>query len=152
MCACHVVCRTVERLLVAIDEAEDIGAYRRDPEKTARDGQFRLIPCLQPVVDRSTHAKQLKLVRIHVTDVILIVGGEATDRSCRAIGEGTCLALCDGRGKSRRSQENPKKKTRKRLEELGRGKAGATCRSGAPRLCPIGFTTEMDRYNGSGPA
>jgi processive 1,2-diacylglycerol beta-glucosyltransferase len=35
-------------------------------------------------------------------------------------------------------------KTRKRLEGLA--KAAGKLASGAPRLCPVGFTTEMDQY------
>ncbi len=35
-------------------------------------------------------------------------------------------------------------KTRKRLEELAR--SASTLSSGAPRLCAVGFTTEMDKY------
>ena len=38
-------------------------------------------------------------------------------------------------------------KTRKRLEELSR-QAGRLA-GGAPRLCPVGFTTEMDQYMAS---
>jgi processive 1,2-diacylglycerol beta-glucosyltransferase len=35
-------------------------------------------------------------------------------------------------------------KTRKRLEELA--KDAGNLSSGSPRLCPVGFTTEMDKY------
>src|ERR1700694_6027765 len=35
-------------------------------------------------------------------------------------------------------------KTRKRLEELA--KEAGKLSSGSPRLCPVGFTTEMDKY------
>jgi processive 1,2-diacylglycerol beta-glucosyltransferase len=133
------LCRTVDRYYLALDEAKEylarIGVSR---EKLLVTG-IPIDPLFATAVSRSDARKQLGLDA--AASVILISAG------------GYGIGPLDQLVKDLLALERPwqivaiagkSEKTKKRLEEIAR-EAGKL-QTGSPRLCAVGFTTEMDKY------
>ena len=133
------LCRTVDRYYVALPEAAEYMAAIGVPRDTLRITGIPVDPLFAKRVDRGDARKHLQLDAHHPV-VLVAAGGE---------GVGPIQELVRGLLELRRPWQivaiaGKSEKIRKRLEELAR-KAGALP-GGAPRLHPIGFTTEMDQY------
>jgi len=133
------LCRTVDRYYLALDEAKEylarIGVSR---EKLLVTG-IPIDPLFATAVSRSDARKQLGLDA--AASVILISAGgygigplEQLVKDLLALERPWQIVAIAGKSE----------KTRKRLEEIAR-EAGKL-QSGSPRLCAVGFTTEMDKY------
>jgi processive 1,2-diacylglycerol beta-glucosyltransferase len=133
------LCRTVDRYYLALDEAKEylarIGVSR---EKLLVTG-IPIDPLFATPVSRSDARTQLGLDA--TTTMILISAGgygigplEQLVKDLLALERPWQIVAIAGKSE----------KTGKRLEEIAR-EAGKL-QSGSPRLCAVGFTTEMDKY------
>jgi processive 1,2-diacylglycerol beta-glucosyltransferase len=133
------LCQTVNRYYVAIDEAKEYLARIGVPREKLLVTGIPIDPLFDNPVSRSTARKQLGLDA--TAGVILISAGgygigpvEQLVKDLLGLqGPWQIVAIA---GKS--------EKTRKRLEEIA--KEAGKLQSGSPRLCALGFTTEMDKY------
>jgi processive 1,2-diacylglycerol beta-glucosyltransferase len=136
------LCRPVGRYYVALQESAEYMAQIGVPREIVRVTGIPVDPLFATAVDRGAARKRLKLDP--AAPVVLVsAGGE---------GVGPIEQLVRGLLDMRRPWQivavaGKSEKTRKRLEELSR-QAGRLA-GGAPRLCPVGFTTEMDQYMAS---
>jgi len=133
------LCRTVDRYYVAIDEAKEYLARIGVPRERLLVTGIPVDPLFAAPVSRSDARKQLGLDA--TATVILISAG--------GYGIGPVEQLVkDLLGLQRPWQivaiAGKSEKTKKRLEEMAR-EAGKL-QSGLPRLCAVGFTTEMDKH------
>jgi len=133
------LCRTVDRYYVAIDEAKEYLARIGVPREKLLVTGIPVDPLFAAPVSRSEARKQLGLDA--TATVILISAG--------GYGIGPVEQLVkDLLGLQRPWQivaiAGKSEKTRKRLEVIAR-EAGKL-QSSSPRLCAVGFTTEMDKY------
>ncbi len=133
------LCRTVDRYYVAIDEAAEYLARIGVPREKLRVTGIPIDPLFAAPVNRSDARKQLGLDSNAI--VILISAGgygigpvEQLVKDLLALQRSWQIVAIAGKSE----------KTRKRLEELV--KEAGKLPSGAPQLCPLGFTTEMDKY------
>jgi processive 1,2-diacylglycerol beta-glucosyltransferase len=133
------LCRTVDRYYVAIDEAAEYLAHIDVPREKLRVTGIPIDPLFATPVNRSDARKQLELDA--AAPIILISAGgygigpvEQLVKDLLALDRPWQIAAIAGKSE----------KTRKRLEELA--KAAGKLSSGSPKLCPVGFTTEMDKY------
>ena len=133
------LCRTVDRYYVAIDEAAEYLARIGVPRVKLRVTGIPIDPLFAVPMNRSDARKQLGLDP-NATVILISAGGygigpvEQLVKDLLALQRPWQIVAIAGKSE----------KTRKRLEELAR-EAGKLL-SGAPRLCPVGFTTEMDKY------
>jgi processive 1,2-diacylglycerol beta-glucosyltransferase len=133
------LCRTVDRYYVAIDEAAEYLARIGVPREKLLVTGIPIDPLFATPVNRSDARKQLKLDS-DVTVILISAGGygigpvEQLVKDLLALRRPWQIVAIAGKSE----------KTRKRLEELA--KEAGNLPSGSPRLCPIGFTTEMDKY------
>jgi processive 1,2-diacylglycerol beta-glucosyltransferase len=133
------LCRTVDRYYVALPEsAEYLAAIGVPREKLCITG-IPVDPLFAIAVDRTDARKHLQLDPRHPI-VLAAAGGE---------GVGPVEQLVRGLLELRRPWQivaiaGKSEKMRKRLDELARN--AGTLPGGAPRLQPVGFTTEMDQY------
>jgi processive 1,2-diacylglycerol beta-glucosyltransferase len=133
------LCRTVDRYYVALPEsAEYLAAIGVAREKLRITG-IPVDPLFAKPVGRDDARKHLRLDARHPM-LLMAAGGE---------GVGPVEQLVRGLLELRRPWQivavaGKSEKMRKRLEELAREAGGLP--GGAPRLHPVGFTTEMDQY------
>jgi processive 1,2-diacylglycerol beta-glucosyltransferase len=133
------LCRTVDRYYVAIPEsAEYLAAIGVPREKLCITG-IPVDPLFAKPLDRTEARKHFGLDERHPV-LLAAAGGE---------GVGPVEQLVRGLLELRRPWQivaiaGKSEKMHRRLEELSR-QAGALP-GGAPRLHPVGFTAEMDRY------
>jgi processive 1,2-diacylglycerol beta-glucosyltransferase len=133
------LCRTVDRYYVALPEsAEYLAAIGVPREKLSITG-IPVDPLFAKGVDRDDARKHLQL-DLRYPVVLATAGGE---------GVGPVEQLVRGLLDLQRHWQivaiaGKSDKMRKRLEQLSR-EAGSL-QGGAPRLRPVGFTTEMDQY------
>ena len=133
------LCHTIDRYYVALPEsAEYMAAIGVPREKLCITG-IPVDPLFAKPVDRNAVRKHLGLDPI-APIVLVAAGGE---------GVGPIEQLVRGLLELRRPWQivaiaGKSEKMRKRLEALSR-QAGSLP-GGALRLCPVGFTTEMDQY------
>src|SRR5438046_4767020 len=131
--------RTVDRYYVAIEEAAEYLARIGVPREMLRVTGIPIDPLFAAPIDRADARKQLGL-DADVTMLLISAGGygvgpvEQLVKDLLALQRPWQIAAIAGKSE----------KTRKRLEELA--KEAANLPSGSPRLCPVGFTTEMDKY------
>ncbi|HYT22132.1 MAG TPA: glycosyltransferase [Candidatus Polarisedimenticolia bacterium] len=133
------LCRTVDRYYLAVDEAAEylarIGVLR---EKLRVTG-IPIDPLFATPMNRADARKQLRL-DADATVILISAGGygigpvEQLVKDLLALQRPWQVAAVAGNSE----------KTRKRLEELA--KQTGNLPSGSSRLCPVGFTTEMDKY------
>jgi processive 1,2-diacylglycerol beta-glucosyltransferase len=133
------LCRTVDRYYVAIDEAAEYLAHIGVPRENLRVTGIPVDPLFAIPVNRSAARSELGL-DVAAPMILISAGGygigpvEQLVKDLLALDRPWQIAAIAGKSE----------KTRKRLEELAKG-AGKLS-SGSPRLCPVGFTTEMDKY------
>jgi processive 1,2-diacylglycerol beta-glucosyltransferase len=133
------LCRTVDRYYVALPESAEYMVAIGVPREKLRVTGIPVDPLFAKSVDRNSARKRLGL-DCSVPIVLAAAGGEGVGRVEQLVRGllqlGRPWQIVAIAGKS--------EKMRKRLETLLR-QAGSLP-SGAPRLCPVGFTTEMDQY------
>jgi processive 1,2-diacylglycerol beta-glucosyltransferase len=133
------LCRTVDRYYVAIEEAAEYLARIGVPREKLRVTGIPIDPLFATPASRSDARKQLRLDS-DATVILISAGGygigpvEQLVKDLLALERPWQIAAIAGKSE----------RTRKRLEELA--KEAGKLSSGAPRLCPVGFTTEMDNY------
>src|SRR3989442_10140024 len=133
------LCRTVDRYYLAIEEAAEYLARIGVPREKLRVTGIPIDPLFATPVNRADARKQLGLDS-NATVILISAGGygigpvEQLVKDLLALQRPWQIAAIAGKSE----------KTRKRLEELA--KEAGKLSSGAPRLCPAGFTTEMDKY------
>jgi len=133
------LCQTVDRYYVAIDEAAEYLARIGVPREKLRVTGIPIDPLFATPVNRTDVRKHLGLDAD--APILLIAAGgygigpiEQLVSDLLALGHPWQIAAIAGKSE----------KTKKRLEELAK-KAGHLL-AGSPRLRPVGFTTEMDKY------
>jgi processive 1,2-diacylglycerol beta-glucosyltransferase len=136
------LCRTVDRYYVAIDEAREYLARIGVPREKLRVTGIPIDPLFAKPWDRAETRRDLRLDP--TASVILVSAGgygigpvEQLVNDLLALERPWQIVAIAGKAE----------KVRKRLEEISRG-AGKLS-SGAPRLVPVGFTTDMDKYMAS---
>jgi processive 1,2-diacylglycerol beta-glucosyltransferase len=133
------LCRTVDRYYVAIDEAAEYLARIGVPRESLRVTGIPVDPLFAKPLARSPARKQLGL-SAEATILLVAAGGygigpvEQLVRDLLALRRPWQIVAIAGK-----SEE-----TRKRLEKVA--KAAGKLQDGSPKLCPVGFTTEMDQY------
>jgi processive 1,2-diacylglycerol beta-glucosyltransferase len=133
------LCRTVDRYYVALEETAEYMANIGVPRDKLRVTGIPVDPLFASPVDRIAVRKRFGLDPESPT-VLVSAGGEGVGpieqlvRNLLAMQRPWQIVAIAGKSE----------KTRRRLEELSR-QAGKLP-GGAPRLCAVGFTTEMDQY------
>src|SRR5512137_1452803 len=133
------LCRTVDRYYVAIEEAAEYLACIGVPREIVRVTGIPIDPLFAVKVDKTTARNRLGL-DASAPMILISAGGygigpvEQLVRDLLALQKPWQIVAIAGKAE----------KVHKRLAEIARG-AGALP-SGAPRLVPVGFTTEMDKY------
>ena len=133
------LCRTVDRYYVAIDEAAEYLARIGVPREKLRVTGIPIDPLFAVPIDRADARKELGL-DADATVILISAGGygigpvEQLVKDLLALPRPWQIAAIAGKSE----------KARKRLEELA--KQAGNLPSGWPRLCPVGFTTEMDKF------
>lgn len=133
------LCHTVDRYYVALPESAEYMAAIGVPREKLRVTGIPVDPLFAKSVDRHAVRQHLGL-DLMAPIVLAAAGGE---------GVGPIEQLVRGLLELRRPWQivaiaGKSDKMRKRLEALSR--AAGSLPGGAPRLCPLGFTTEMDQY------
>jgi processive 1,2-diacylglycerol beta-glucosyltransferase len=133
------LCRTVDRYYVAIDEAAEYLAKIGVPREKLRVTGIPIDPLFAASLNRVEVRKQLRLDS-EATIILISAGGygigpvEELVKDLLTLQKPWQIVAIAGKSE----------KTRKRLEELA--KSAGKLSSGSARLCPVGFTTEMDKY------
>lgn len=132
-------CRTVDRYYLGNEEAAPYLAHIAVPREKWRGTGIPIDPLLAVPLPRAQARKTLGLDP-DATIILISAGG---------YGIGPVEQLVKELLELRRPWQivaiaGKEEKTRKRLEELA--KAAGRFPSGASRLCPVGFTAEMDKY------
>ena len=133
------LCRTVDRYYVAIEEAAQYLAGIGVPKEKLRVTGIPIDPLFANAVSRSEARKQLVL-DAEATVILISAGGygigpvEQLVKDLLALQRPWQIVAIAGKSE----------KTRKRLEELA--KTAGKLTTGSPKLCAVGFTTEMDKY------
>jgi processive 1,2-diacylglycerol beta-glucosyltransferase len=133
------LCRTVDRYYVALQESAEYLAAIGVPREKPRVTGIPVDLCFARPLNRTDTRRYLRLDP-DATTLLVSAGGE---------GVGPIEQLVRGLLEMRRPWQivaiaGKSEKPRKRLEELSR--QVGTLPGGAPRLCAVGFTTEMDQY------
>jgi processive 1,2-diacylglycerol beta-glucosyltransferase len=133
------LCHTIDRYYVALPESAEYMAAIGVPREKLRITGIPVDPLFAKPVDRNAVRKHLGLDP-SAPVVLAAAGGE---------GVGPIEQLVRGLLELRRPWQivaiaGKSEKMRKRLEALSR--QSGSLPGGAPRLCPVGFTTEMDQY------
>jgi processive 1,2-diacylglycerol beta-glucosyltransferase len=133
------LCRTVDRYYLAIEEAAQYLAGIGVPEEKLCVTGIPIDPLFAKPVNKSEARKQLGL-DAGATMVLISAGGCGIGPVQQLVKDLLALErpwqIVAIAGKS--------EKTRKHLEELA--KTAGKLPSASPKLCPVGFTTEMDKY------
>jgi len=133
------LCKTVDRYYVAMDESAEYLARIGVPREKLRVTGIPVDPLFAVPADRVAVRRQLRLDP-QATVILVAAGGygvgpvEQLVRELLALQRPWQIVAIAGKAE----------KVRKRLEEISR-EAG-NLPAGAPRLCAVGFTTEMDQY------
>ena len=133
------LCRTVDRYYVAIDEAAEYLARIGVPREKLRVTGIPIDPLFAKPVDRAETRRTLDLDPT-ATMILVSAGGygigpvEQLVNDLLALQRPWQIVAIAGKAE----------KVRKRLEEISR--SAGKLPSGATRLVPVGFTTEMDKY------
>jgi processive 1,2-diacylglycerol beta-glucosyltransferase len=133
------LCRTVDRYYVAMDEAAEYLAHIGVPRDKLRVTGIPVDPLFAKPLDRSEARRALGLDATPLS-ILISAGGygigpvEQLVNDLLALERPWQIVAIAGKAE----------KVRKRLEEISR-QAGKLA-SGFPRLVPIGFTTDMDKY------
>jgi processive 1,2-diacylglycerol beta-glucosyltransferase len=133
------LCRTVDRYYVALPESAEYLAAIGVPREKLRITGIPVDPLFAKPIGRNAVRKHLGLDPV-APIVLAAAGGEGVGPIEQLVSG--LLAL--GRPWQIVAIAGKSEKMRKRLEALSR-QAGPLL-GGAPRLCAVGFTTEMDQY------
>jgi processive 1,2-diacylglycerol beta-glucosyltransferase len=131
--------RTVDRYYVAIEEAAEYLAHIGVPREKLKVTGIPIDPLFDAPLDRSAARKHLGL-NAEATVILVAAGGygigpvEQLVKDLLALQRPWQIVAIAGKSE----------KIRKRLEELAR--SAGNLPAGGRRLCPVGFTTEMDQY------
>jgi processive 1,2-diacylglycerol beta-glucosyltransferase len=133
------LCRTVARYYVALQESVEYLAAIGVPREKLRVTGIPVDPSFAEPTSRAEARRHLRL-DLHATTLLVSAGGE---------GVGPIEQLVRGLLQMQRPWQivaiaGKSEKMRKRLEALSQ-QSGALP-GGAPRLCAVGFTTEMHQY------
>lgn len=133
------LCRTVDRYYVAIDEAAEYLARIGVPREKLRVTGIPVDPLFSKPLDRA-EARRVLALDPTALSILVSAGGYGIGPVEQLVNDLLALQrpwqIIAIAGKA--------EKVRKRLEEISR-KAGKLP-NGAPRLVPVGFTTDMDKY------
>jgi processive 1,2-diacylglycerol beta-glucosyltransferase len=133
------LCRTVDRYYVAIDEAAEYLARIGMPRESLRITGIPVDPLFAKPPDRSEARKHLSLAG-EATVILVAAGGygigpvEQLVKDLLALQRAWQVVAIAGKSE----------KIRERLEKMAR--TAGKLPDGSPKLCAIGFTTEMDQY------
>ncbi len=133
------LCRTVDRYYVAIDEAAEYLARIGVPREKLRVTGIPVDPLFSKPLDRA-EARRVLGLDPSALSILVSAGGygigpvEQLVNDLLALQRPWQIVAIAGKAE----------KVRKRLEEISH-KTGKLP-SGAPRLAPVGFTTDMDKY------
>ena len=133
------LCRTVDRYYVAIEEAAEYLARIGVPREKLRVTGIPIDPLFAAPVNRAEARRHLGL-DADATVILVAAGGygigpvERLVKDLLSLQRPWQIAAIAGKAE----------KIKKRLEEVAR-EAGKL-ETGSPRLCRVGFTTEMDKY------
>ena len=133
------LCRMVDRYYLAIEEAAEYLARIGVPREKLRVTGIPIDPLFGAPLNRFEARKRLGL-DADAAVILISAGGygvgpvEQLVKDLLALQRPWQIVAIAGKSE----------KTRKRLEELAK-EAGKLPR-GSPKLCPVGFTTEMDKY------
>ena len=131
--------RTVDRYYVAIDEAAEYLERIGVPRELVKVTGIPIDPLFAAPMERSAARKHLGL-DAEATVILVAAGGygigpvEQLVKDLLALQKPWQIAAIAGKSD----------KMRKRLEQLAKGAGNMP--TGSRRLCPVGFTTEMDQY------
>jgi processive 1,2-diacylglycerol beta-glucosyltransferase len=131
--------RTVDRYYVAIEEAAEYLAHIGVPREKLKVTGIPIDPLFDAPLDRAAARKHLGL-DAEATVILVAAGGygigpvEQLVKDLLALQKPWQIAAVAGKSE----------KIRKRLEELAKGEGNLP--AGGRRLCPVGFTIEMDQY------
>jgi processive 1,2-diacylglycerol beta-glucosyltransferase len=133
------LCRTVDRYYLAIDEAAQYLAGIGVPKEKLRVTGIPIDPLFATPVNKTEARKQLGL-DAEATLILISAGGYGVGPVQQLVKDLLALErpwqIVAIAGKS--------EKTKKHLEEIA--KTAGKLPSGSSKLCPVGFTTEMDKY------
>ena len=133
------LCRTVDRYYVAIEEAAQYLTHIGVPREKIWVTGIPIDPLFAVPLPRAEARKHLRLDG-GVAVILISAGGyglgpvEQLVKQLLELQRPWQIVAIAGKAE----------KTRKRLDELA--KSASRLPSGAPRLCAVGFTTEMDKY------
>jgi processive 1,2-diacylglycerol beta-glucosyltransferase len=133
------LCRTVDRYYLAIEEAAEYLANIGVPRAKLHVTGIPIDPLFAVPLSRAEARKSLGL-DVEATNLLVSAGGygigpvEKLVKKLLDLQRPWQIVAIAGKAE----------KTRKRLEALA--KVAGKIPSGAPRLCAVGFTTEMDKY------
>jgi processive 1,2-diacylglycerol beta-glucosyltransferase len=133
------LCRTVDRYYVALEETAEYIARIGVPREKLRVSGIPIDPVFSAPLERAAARAYLRLDPGALT-VLVSAGGAGVGPMTQIVRDLLAMQkpwqIVAIAGKS--------EKTRHRLEELARN--AGTLSSGAPRLCAVGFTAEMEQY------
>lgn len=133
------LCRTVDRYYVALEESAEYLAQIGVSRETLRITGIPIDPVFTQRVEKEAARRQLKLDP-RVPIVLIAAGGYGIGPVERLVEDLLSLQkpwqIVAIAGKA--------EDVRRRLEEISR--AAGNLPGGAARLCPVGFTTEVDQY------
>ena len=133
------LCRTVNRYYVAIPEAAEYLSRISVPREIIRVTGIPVDPLFSVPLDRSAARKRLNL-DANAPVILVSAGGygigpvEQLVRDLLALQKPWQIAAIAGKAEQ----------VKRKLDEIAAGAGNLP--GGAPRLCPVGFTTEMDQY------
>jgi processive 1,2-diacylglycerol beta-glucosyltransferase len=133
------LCRTVDRYYVAIEEAAQYLSHIGVPRQKICVLGIPIDPLFAVPLPRAEARKHLGL-DAEATVILISAGGyglgpiEQLVKELLELDRPWQIVAIAGKAE----------KTRKRLDELAKSASKLPC--GAPRLCAVGFTTEMDKY------
>lgn len=133
------LCRTVDRYYVANEEAAEYLARIGVPREKICVTGIPIDPLFASLMPRAEARKHLGL-DVEATVILISAGGyglgpvEQLVKDLLQLQRPWQIVAVAGKAE----------KIRRRLEELA--KAAGKLASGTPRLCPVGFTTEIDKY------
>jgi len=133
------LCRTVDRYYLAIEEAAQYLAGIGVPKEKLRVTGIPIDPLFASPANKSEARGQLGL-DAEATIILISAGGygigpvQLLVKDLLALERPWQIVAIAGKSE----------KTKKHLEEIA--KTAGKLPTGSPRLCPVGFTTEMDKY------
>lgn len=133
------LCRAVDRYYVALEEAAEYMAAVGVPRETVRVMGIPVDPVFAKTVERAAARKRLHL-DANAPIVLVSAGGEGVGpieqlvRDLLAMKQPWQIVAIAGKSE----------KMRRHLEDLSR--TAGSLPGGSPRLCAVGFTTEMDQF------